>query len=79
MVETKDTRSKKWMTTKEAADYLGVEKCTLYKYTSKRLVRFYKPEGGKNYFCKEDLDEYIASGLVETKEDYESRRSETKE
>lgn len=44
---------------KEAIIYLGVSKSLLYKITSKRKITFSKPNGGKIYFKKIDLDNWM--------------------
>ncbi|GAB1858009.1 hypothetical protein MHTCC0001_28460 [Flavobacteriaceae bacterium MHTCC 0001] len=44
---------------KEALLYLDVSKQTLYQLTSKKKITFTKPNGGKIYFRKEDLDKWM--------------------
>ena len=44
---------------KEAINYLDVSKSFLYKLTSKRKLTFTKPNGGKIYFKKVDLDNWM--------------------
>ena len=41
---------------KEAAEYMGVSESTLYKMTSARTITFYKPNNGKIYFKRVDLN-----------------------
>lgn len=55
---------KKYMNVDEASDYLRISKATLYKITSEKRIKFYRPGGGKLMFQKEDLDEYVKSGLA---------------
>ena len=45
-----------------AVGYLQISKSLLYKLTSKRTIKFFKPNGGKIYFRKSDLDAWILSG-----------------
>lgn len=47
-----------FLTSKEAADFLLISKSTLYKLTSSKEIKFYKPKG-KIFFKKEDLINYI--------------------
>ncbi len=47
-----------FLTTEEAAEYLGIAKITLYTYTSKRVIPFYKTRR-KIYFKIEDLENYV--------------------
>lgn len=51
----------------ESVDYLGVSKSFLYKLTSRRGIRFSKPNGGKIYFRKIDLDAYMLSNEQKSK------------
>lgn len=44
---------------REALLYLDISESTLYKLTSKRQIEFSKPNGGKIYFRKADLDNWI--------------------
>ena len=46
----------------EALIYLDISKSKLYKLTSNRLIEFYKPNGGKLYFKKVDLDNWMLQG-----------------
>lgn len=48
---------------KEAVAYLGTSKSFLYKKTSTKQIKFYKPNG-KIFFKKEDLKTYITQGEV---------------
>jgi excisionase family DNA binding protein len=53
------SEDKRPMTVSEAAKYLGVSVGTVYKFTSRREIPFYKPRGGRVYFLKTDLEEFI--------------------
>ena len=44
---------------KEALGYLDVSPSFLYKQTSQRVIRYFKPNGGKIYFKKADLDSWM--------------------
>lgn len=50
--------NKTFLTAEEAADYLGIAKITLYTYTSKRVIPYYKSRR-KIYIKLVDLDEFI--------------------
>lgn len=47
------------MTTKQAAEYLGMTYAGLRRLTSKKLVPFYKPSGKQLYFLKQELDQWL--------------------
>ena len=44
---------------KEALIYLDVSKSLLYKLTSLKRIEFSKPNNGKLYFKKEDLNKWL--------------------
>ena len=64
---------KEFLTTKEAAAYLGMALSYLYNLTSKKSIPFYTPTGKKIYFKKSELDEWMNRGRVATNEENESR------
>lgn len=43
----------------EAVKYLDISESSLYKMTSDSKITFYKPNGGKLYFKKSDLDNFM--------------------
>jgi excisionase family DNA binding protein len=47
------------MNAQAAADYLGYELSYLYQLSSKNVIKKYKPNKGKIFFKKEDLDDWI--------------------
>ena len=63
---------KVFLTTKEAAAYLGMALSSLYKMTSKKRIPFYTPTGKKIYFKKSELDEWMNSSRVATNNEIES-------
>lgn len=52
----------------EARIYLDVSKSFLYKKTSKKEIPFSKPNGGKLYFKKVDLDNWMLTNKYESAE-----------
>lgn len=52
------------LSTREAADYLGVSLSTLRRLVAERSVRHYKP-GGQLRFDPADLDAYVRSSVRE--------------
>ena len=53
------SNDKTLLTLNEAARYLGLSSSTLYKFSSKRIIRTYCPNGKKIFFKKSDLDEFL--------------------
>ena len=54
------------LTLKEAANYLSVSESTLYKMTSARTITFYKPNNGKIYFKRVDLNNWMLQNEVKS-------------
>jgi len=50
---------KPFLSIDEASQYLGISKNTLYGYTSKGILPFYKMQGRKIYFRIRDIDEFV--------------------
>jgi len=57
------------MTVTEAAEYLGIEKKTLYNLVSRKKVTCYKPWGKLLYFKKSDLDKLVFRNMKLANED----------
>lgn len=56
------------MTIKEAAVYTGMSVNTLYKLTSAHEIPYSKPTGGRIYFSKKELTNWMLSNKVENKQ-----------
>lgn len=52
---------KQILSSTEAAAYLDISINQLYKLSSARKLTVYSPTGGKIYFLKEELDEWVTS------------------
>ena len=68
-------KERPFLTLDEASAYLGgISKFTLYGYTSKQILPFYKLQGRKLYFKIEDLDRFVlnAKNRVKSKEEIDS-------
>lgn len=60
-----------WMTSQETAAYLGISQWTLYHWVNTRRVPFYKPPGSSLLrFSRKRLDAWLASGEVQTTDEY---------
>lgn len=64
LVKKQNVLEKEFLTLEEAADYLSLSKSAMYKMTSKREIPFYNPGGKKIYFKREELNNWIISGKV---------------
>lgn len=54
-----EVASKDFLTLREAARFLDVSQSHLYKLTSKDVIPFYKPRGGRIYFLKKELESWV--------------------
>ncbi|ANS03227.1 excisionase family DNA binding domain protein [uncultured Mediterranean phage uvDeep-CGR2-KM18-C74] len=50
---------KEYMTAKEAAEFLGLSKHTIYKYIETRRIKHYKTETGQVRFWTNDLVAFL--------------------
>ncbi len=66
--ENNPGNEKPFLTFREACDYLQVSSSTLYKLTHQRKIKHLKPNGGKLYFKKSDLLEWMNSKPVKSAE-----------
>lgn len=56
----------------EAIQYLDLSESSLYKLTSDSKITFYKPNGGKLYFKKLDLDYWMLQNEIKSVEKLEN-------
>lgn len=59
--------NKEYLTLNEASLFLGISKSQLYKLTSLKLIRHYKPHGKLIYFDRSDLIKWIKSCEINSK------------
>lgn len=63
-IHEKIQSSNSFMTANEAAKYLGCSAANIYKLTMNCEIPYYKPNGKKLYFKKNELDEWIEKSRV---------------
>ena len=51
--------NQKALTVDEAAAFTGYSKFYLYKLIGQKKVTYFKPQGGRVFFKKEDLEKFI--------------------
>lgn len=61
------TNQNQFLSFKQAVNYLGISKSTLYKLTSTSQIKFYKPKG-KIFFKEEDLLSFMTQNGVQGNE-----------
>lgn len=54
-----ENNSKQILSFKEAIEFMSVSKSFLYKMTSEGRITFFKPNNGKIYFRKVDLENWM--------------------
>ena len=66
-------KSKEIYNTEEACLFLGIKKNSLYDLVRKRKIRFFKSKGGKlTYFQRKDLERWMTSICIPTKDEEEA-------
>lgn len=55
---------RRFLSRKDAAEYLGISMSAMQRLCFNRKVRYYKPDGKNSYFDVADLDAYIMGGEV---------------
>lgn len=65
--------TKKFLTSVEAAQMLGVKMNYLYKLTHLKKIPYYSPGGKKILFKESELNAFIEKSRVATDEELESR------
>ncbi len=53
----------------QAVEYTGISASYLYKLTSARIIRHFKPLGKLIYFAREDLDAWMLSRPIKTRQE----------
>lgn len=54
---------------RQAAKYLNVSVSWMYKLTHLKKVGYYKPNGKKIYFRREDLDRFVYQNRIDSQEE----------
>ena len=65
-----------FVTLEQAAEILGLSKATLYSYTHRRIIPFYKPNGRMVYFKVTELMEFIESSRRSSVDEIKSQAVE---
>lgn len=61
--------SKEILSAIEAAAVLDISLSHLYRLTSERRIQYYRPAEGRIYFKRADLEAYLLTGRVSTREE----------
>lgn len=63
--------TKKFLSLKETAEYLGISKSSAYKLSHMQTIPKYKP-AGKIYFELDDINKYIEDSRIKSQSEIES-------
>ncbi|NLW18868.1 MAG: helix-turn-helix domain-containing protein [Candidatus Cloacimonetes bacterium] len=76
VAEQTNQQERPFLTAEETAEYLGIALPTLYSYTSKRVLPYYKNRR-KLYFKLDELNAFVlnSSNRVESREELEEKAS----
>jgi len=69
--QTEKYLMKEMLTVVDAADFMGISKSTLYKMSFNRDLPVYKPTGGRIYFKREDIVNYLQQNRVMSNKEIE--------
>lgn len=64
---------KEMLTTEEACEYTGLSINAIYKLTHRRQIPYYKPNGGKCFFKRAELDRWMMSCRVATSDELDAK------
>ncbi|MBD3289208.1 helix-turn-helix domain-containing protein [candidate division KSB1 bacterium] len=72
------SENKEHMTPDEVADYLNIEKNTLYQHTRKKEIPFHKRPGGRNLiFVRAEIDAWLQKrGNLETAQEQAKKKAD---
>lgn len=65
--------SKEVLTLEECAMFANLSENYLYNLTSQKKIKYYKPRGGKIYFKKSEVQEWLLKGQKMTEEEISSK------
>ncbi len=57
-------KDKVFLTSQEAAEYLGMKMGGLYELTKKKKIPFHKPSGRKLLFKRDELDAWVVRSVT---------------
>lgn len=69
-------QQKKVLTLEETAIFLGVSTSTLYKWTMKKVIPHYKPNGGMCYFDRREVENWAMRYRIDTQEELDKQAEE---
>lgn len=67
---------KKVLTFQEALIYSGLSDSQMYKLTSERAIKHYKPNGKIIFFLRMDVDDWILQNPIPTRNDLEQKANQ---
>lgn len=71
LLKKQTIQQKEILSIKEATEFLGLSKHTLYKMTSKKIIPHYKPHGKIIYLKRQELEQWVLSSRVAPTDDFD--------
>lgn len=72
-IQDAELTQKKVLTVDEACKYTGFAKSYIYKLVHYKKIGYYKPLGKVLFFDREDLEKFLLSNRVSTKEETDQK------
>lgn len=66
LLKKQTLQQKKFLTVEETSEFLGLSTSRLYKMTSDKEIPHYKPGGKKIYLNRQELEQWILRGRVDS-------------
>lgn len=76
MIESQAIYTKEVLNFNEACRYLELSSSHLYKLTSTASIPYYKPNGKKLYFKREELDAWLLRNRSETQDEIDRKAAD---
>ena len=76
LLEQQSIVNKEMLNLKEACLFLDLSQSAIYKMTFSKKIPFYRPQGKKIYFLKEELKNWVLKSRVRTVEEIEKEAIE---
>lgn len=76
MIESQGLYTKEVLNFTDACRYLELSQSHLYKLTSNGIIPFYKPNGKKIYFRRNELDAWLLRNRTDSQDEIDRRAAE---
>lgn len=74
-LDESNRRHKQILNVDDLAAYTGLSKSYIYALCKRRLIPYYKPVGGKNFFKRSEIDKFLLGKPMPTLEQLKERHT----